>query len=170
MRAAAIISILCVALTAPAFADNDKDKGHGQGHGGPKVERNDNDQGHGNGAAVVAPRQVVIIDRDRDIVRTYYSREFAAGNCPPGLAKKNNGCLPPGQANRAWAVGQSLPPEIVSQPMPRELWTQLTPPPAGYEYARVDDNIVLMSIANRTIAGMLAASIRQLVSESAQRG
>ena len=99
--------------------------------------------------------QIVIIDRDRDTVRTYYRKEFAAGNCPPGLAKKNNGCLPPGQANRAWVVGQSLPPEIVYQPMPRELWTQLTPPPAGYEYARVDDNIVLISTATRIIAGML---------------
>jgi Ni/Co efflux regulator RcnB len=157
MRTAAIalIFVLCAALTAPAFADNDKDKGHGQGHGGPKVERNDNDQGHGNGAVVAAPRQVVIIDRDRDTVRTYYRREFAAGNCPPGLAKKNNGCLPPGQANKTWVVGQPLPPGIVYQPMPRELWSQLTPPPPGYEYARVDDNIVLISTANRIIAGLL---------------
>ena len=157
MRAASIafISVLCAALTAPAFADNDKDKGHGQGHGGPKVEKNDNDQGHGNGAVVAAPRQIVIIDRDRDTVRTYYRREFAAGNCPPGLAKKNNGCLPPGQANKTWAVGQPLPPEIVYQPMPRELWSQLTPPPPGYEYARVDDNIVLISTATRMIAGLL---------------
>ena len=34
-----------------------------------------------------------------------------AGNgkaCPPGLARKNNGCLPPGQA-RKFAVGQRLP-------------------------------------------------------------
>ena len=41
--------------------------------------------------------------------------------------------------------------------MPRELWRQLTPPPPGYDYARVDDNIVLMSTANRTIAGMLGS-------------
>jgi Ni/Co efflux regulator RcnB len=151
----AVVSILCAALTAPASADNDKDKGHGHGHGGPKVERNDNDQGHGNGAVAITPQQIVIIDRDRDTVRTYYRNEFVAGNCPPGLAKMNNGCLPPGQANRAWAVGQSLPPEIIYQPMPRGLWTQLTPPPPGYEYARVDNNIVLLSTATRVIAGML---------------
>ena len=156
MRAVSIafLAILCAALTAPAFADNDKDKGHGQGHGGPKAEKSDNDQGHGNGAVGVAPGQIAIIDRDRDTVRTYYRREFVAGNCPPGLAKKNNGCLPPGQANKAWVVGQSPPPEFV-QPMPHELWSQLTPPPAGYQYARVDNNIVLISTATRTIAGML---------------
>ena len=27
-------------------------------------------------------------------------------NCPPGLAKKHNGCLPPGQARKRYNVGQ----------------------------------------------------------------
>jgi hypothetical protein len=31
------------------------------------------------------------------------------GNCPPGLAKKGNGCLPPGQAKKLFAVGEALP-------------------------------------------------------------
>jgi hypothetical protein len=31
----------------------------------------------------------------------------AWGNsCPPGLAKKNNGCLPPGQAKKMYNIGQ----------------------------------------------------------------
>jgi len=30
----------------------------------------------------------------------------AHGSCPPGLAKKDNGCLPPGQAKKAYNVGQ----------------------------------------------------------------
>jgi hypothetical protein len=30
----------------------------------------------------------------------------ARGNCPPGLAKKNNGCTPPGQAKKLYNVGQ----------------------------------------------------------------
>jgi hypothetical protein len=30
----------------------------------------------------------------------------ARGNCPPGLAKKRNGCLPPGQAKKMFNVGQ----------------------------------------------------------------
>lgn len=33
---------------------------------------------------------------------------YGVGGCPPGLAKKNNGCLPPGQA-RKLAVGQRMP-------------------------------------------------------------
>ena len=31
------------------------------------------------------------------------------GGCPPGLAKKNNGCLPPGQAKKLYNVGQRFP-------------------------------------------------------------
>jgi hypothetical protein len=31
------------------------------------------------------------------------------GGCPPGLAKKNNGCLPPGQAKKLYNTGQRFP-------------------------------------------------------------
>jgi hypothetical protein len=30
----------------------------------------------------------------------------ARGTCPPGLARKDNGCMPPGQAKRQYNVGQ----------------------------------------------------------------
>ena len=161
----AVLSVLCAALVSPASADNDKGKGNS--HGGPNAGKHDNDHGRGDnddrgnsgGTAfdhrAVPYQQIVIVDRDRDKVRTYYRTEYAAGRCPPGLAKKNNGCLPPGQVNRAWTVGQPLPPQIVHEPMPRALSTQLTPPPHGYEYARVADDIVLMSTATRVIAGSL---------------
>ena len=29
--------------------------------------------------------------------------------CPPGLAKKHNGCMPPGQAKKLYRVGQRFP-------------------------------------------------------------
>lgn len=162
----ALVSLLCAALVSPASAENDKD--HGHGHGGGKSEKFENDHGRGNGGrvfeqgTVIVPQQVVvpyqqivIVDRDRDMVRTFYRNEYSAGRCPPGLAMKNNGCLPPGQVNNAWVVGRQLPPEIVYYPMPRELYTQLTPPPYGYEYVRVDNNILLIATATRLIAGML---------------
>jgi hypothetical protein len=34
---------------------------------------------------------------------------YGIGGCPPGLAKKNNGCLPPGQAKKLYGVGQRFP-------------------------------------------------------------
>src|SRR5688572_18550067 len=33
----------------------------------------------------------------------------ASQGCPPGLAKKRNGCLPPGQARKLYRVGQRIP-------------------------------------------------------------
>jgi hypothetical protein len=30
---------------------------------------------------------------------------YGAAGCPPGLAKKGNGCLPPGQAKKLYGVG-----------------------------------------------------------------
>jgi hypothetical protein len=31
------------------------------------------------------------------------------GGCPPGLAKKHTGCMPPGQAKKLYNVGQRFP-------------------------------------------------------------
>ncbi len=41
-------------------------------------------------------------------------------SCPPGLAAKNNGCLPPGQAKKLYTVGEILP-----EGVPYELITDL---------------------------------------------
>jgi hypothetical protein len=34
---------------------------------------------------------------------------YGAGGCPPGLAKKHNGCMPPGQARKLYRTGQRFP-------------------------------------------------------------
>jgi hypothetical protein len=34
---------------------------------------------------------------------------YGMGGCPPGLAKKNNGCMPPGQAKKLYNIGQRFP-------------------------------------------------------------
>ncbi len=143
----ALVSVLCAAMISPALADNDKNKGQGQGRDNANM---------GRGAATGPQgQQIVIYDRDRDTVRTWYRNEYVAGRCPPGLAKKNNGCLPPGQAKRMWNMGESLPRQVAYYPIPRELYAQLTPPPYGYQYVRVDNDILLMMTATRLIAGVL---------------
>lgn len=45
----------------------------------------------------------------RGIVTTSNGRLYALGargSCPPGLAKRNNGCMAPGQAKKLYNVGQ----------------------------------------------------------------
>ncbi|MEO6225518.1 MAG: hypothetical protein ABIO80_06675 [Sphingomicrobium sp.] len=34
---------------------------------------------------------------------------YGTGGCPPGLAKKNNGCMPPGKVRKLYNVGQRYP-------------------------------------------------------------
>ena len=105
-------------------------------------------------AVVVPYQQIVIVDRDRNVVRTYYRSEYAAGRCPPGWEKEKQRLHAAGgeQGVGHWPAPAA---QIVYEPMPRVLWTQLTPPPYGYEYVRVADDIVLMSTATRVIAGLL---------------
>src|SRR3546814_5790035 len=47
-------------------------------------------------------------DNDRMAVRDYYADLGHRGRCPPGLAKKHDRCMPPGQAKR-WEIGRPLP-------------------------------------------------------------
>ena len=145
---ALVIPALLIGLASPVWADKDKDnKGKGKhGHG---------DRG-GGPAVVVQPVRVVVPDRDRAIVYQYYRTEFSAGRCPPGLAKKGNGCLPPGQAKKQlWVVGQPLPPAVLYEPVPRAVVQQLGPVPPGYDYVRVDNDVLLMDMTNRMVADVV---------------
>jgi Ni/Co efflux regulator RcnB len=128
------LALIAVLAIAPATAkDKDKDKGkHGSSHA--------EDQDHGKHFG----------DHDRVAIRTYYVEAGRSGHCPPGLAKKNNGCLPPGQAKK-WVVGQPLPPTVVYAPLPTALVVQLTPPPSGYRYVRVAGDILMISVGTRLV-------------------
>ena len=141
LTGSAIGAVLAISMAAAALADNDKakDKSKGKGH----------DKG--------APTVLVFNDHDRDEVHRYWVDTFGRGNCPPGLAKKHNGCLPPGQAKKRYAVGQPLPAAIVVQPLPPVLVTRLGPPPAGYQYAVIDGDVVKLAIGTRLVVDAITA-------------
>jgi hypothetical protein len=138
--------------------------GPGQGRGqGPDKDQSPGNPGQGVAGAVpgggpnpASAPAVIVTDRDRTAIYGYYQPLYTAGNCPPGLAKKNNGCLPPGQAKKLWAIGQPLPTSVAFYPLPGPLLGQLTPAPAGYQYVRVANDILLMAIGTRLIAGAVA--------------
>jgi len=139
---ALVIPALLLGLASPAWADKDRHKGKGKhGHRGPVI--------------VVQPIRVVVPDRDRVVVYRYYRSEFSAGRCPPGLVRQRNGCLPPGQAKKLHVIGQPLPPAVVPRPVPPVVTQQLAPAPAGHEYVRVDDDVILMEKANRIVADIV---------------
>ena len=119
--------------------------GDDRGRGGPKAARADNDdrgqdKARGNASAKVkdAPK-VKVVDRDdnrgkdarilkdrgRDddvrIVRRDFDNGIFRGRglidgCPPGLDKKDNGCMPPGQVKNL--LGARLPDKLTSAMVP----------------------------------------------------
>ena len=102
---------------------------------------------------------VVFADRDRDVVRTYWVETYGRGNCPPGLAKKNRLCMPPGQYKKRYVVGRPLATSVVVRPLPPVLVTRLGPLPVGYEYVEVDGDILKLAVGTRLVADAIEAII-----------
>ncbi|MGE3713111.1 MAG: hypothetical protein AB7F82_01100 [Alphaproteobacteria bacterium] len=117
----------------------------GKAHGQAKQEMREYDKHHGRdqGRALLT-----FYDDDRVIIRNYLHDNYAR-NCPLGLAKKNNGCLPPGQAKKMYRVGYPL--EVAWNPMPDVLLDRLHPAPHGYRYVMVDRDVLLIGEASKKV-------------------
>jgi Ni/Co efflux regulator RcnB len=166
-RTLAILAASCIAAAAPAFAKNDGDHpGKGGGKGAQKqAEKAEKHAAKADKHAAKEREKAAkwnhkagkhkdsddvrvgafFNDDHRNRARTYYTTTYAGGKaCPPGLAKKNNGCMPPGQAKK-FAVGQPLPAGTVYYGVPQPVLVQLPPVPVGYRYVRIGNDIVLLS-------------------------
>ena len=93
--------------------------------------------------AVLPAPTIVFTEKQRASAQSWYADQGKA--CPPGLAKKKNGCLPPGQAKKRYAVGQPLPATIVLQPLPTDLSRRVGVAPPGYIYAQVDGDLLKLA-------------------------
>ena len=122
-----VAALLAAVVAVPALAD----KGGG-GRGKQDDDRAVRVERHHD-----RDDRVVLLDRD----------DHRA--CPPGLAKKHNGCLPPGQAKKQdrVVVGEAVPPGAVYV-IPQRVRSTLPPPPYGYRYAVVNNQVVLVSDRN----------------------
>ena len=93
--------VAAMASAAPAYAKK------GQGQGAHKAQKHQRQSG-----------EFDRYDRerlfDRGLARQFGDR---ARGCPPGLAKKNNGCLPPGQAKKR-GIGDRLPSYLAGYNVP----------------------------------------------------
>ena len=144
----AALAIATSLACAPAAADPPQwAKGKGKGHEGSEDREDRGHAQHGDHFG----------DRHRVVVREYYEDEFRRGRCPPGLAKKHNGCMPPGQAKK-WQMGRPLPPDIVYYEVPQPLVVQIGAPPPGYRYVRVASDILMIAVGT----GIVAAAIQDL--------
>jgi len=133
-------------------APHDDNDDHGE-----RQQRDDDQSSSRDRVKSKARSQVHFRDQHRKTTHDYYKKQFGRGNCPPGLAKKDNGCMPPGQAKK-WPIGRVLPREVTYYEVPSALVLRFGPPPPGYHYVRVENEILLIAIAT----GMIVDAIRDL--------
>jgi Ni/Co efflux regulator RcnB len=114
-------------------------------------------KGKGKSSERASDHRAHFEDRHRVVVREYYVQEYRSGHCPPGLRKKHNGCMPPGQAKK-WKKGRPLPREVIYYEVPPALVVQIGTPPPGYRYVRVASDILMIAIGT----GMVIDAIQDL--------
>lgn len=131
-----LIAACAVADAASAKPDHAKHKGGKSAHSDYRGGGHDDD------------KVLISLGDDRvhsiaDRLRPYYAKK-----CPPGLAKKHNGCLPPGHAH-GYRVGAPLPGGY--WPVPDDVVVLLPRAPYGAKYVWVDKDILLISEATKKV-------------------
>jgi hypothetical protein len=139
-----VAGIFVIALTGNALAA-ERGRGHDRGH---------DDRGSRGSSAVSI--NVQIGDMNRAVIQDYYRSSMGGGRCPPGLAKKHNGCMPPGQAKK-WKKGYRLPRDVVFYDLPPDLAVRVDVP-AGYRLVRAASDILMIAVGT----GMVIDAIEDL--------
>lgn len=158
------LRIVSLAIASLLFAGSGftKDKGDDQDNGGGK-HGNKHSQKEDKKAEKKAEKRereeikqgAYFNDQQRTFAREYYTTTYKDGKrCPPGLAKKNNGCLPPGQV-RNWIVGEPVPRNVIVYPVAQPVIRMLPPAPVGYRYERIGGDIVLVQQQNNIIVDII---------------
>lgn len=146
MRMAVVCALAAAFAGQQALADKPSWAGSGKGN-------SDHAKGKGKGGGGKGDARYDgwrFEDRHRVAVHEYYVKEYKAGHCPPGLAKKHNGCMPPGQAKK-WRIGHPLPRDVIFYDLPPALVVQLGTPPSGYRYVRVASDILLIAVGTAMV-------------------
>ena len=157
--ALAIASLLMAGSAIAKKDGDDYDKGgnkHGQKHESKNEKREDKAEKKAEKRQREDIKQGAYFnDQQRTFARQYYTTTYSNGKrCPPGLAKKNNGCLPPGQV-RNLAVGQPVPTNVTVYSVAQPVIRMLPPAPVGYRYARIGGDIVLVQQQNNIIVDII---------------
>jgi Ni/Co efflux regulator RcnB len=151
-----------LAFSLPVLADKPSSNGN-QGNGSKhykkdkgKQKENGKDYSHFQNDDV-SNGNIYFTNQQRTVIGNYYREEYHSGHCPPGLAKKNNGCMPPGQTKK-WRRGYHLPKDVVYYDLPSTIVIQLGGPPEGHRYIRVASDILLIAVGT----GMIVDAIQDL--------
>ena len=160
-----IISLSFTFLPGPVGAEKPSGTGHGKSHKNEakSMENKNTGQGKaeqgkaGESGGVERGGHGYFTEQQRSFIHDYYADEYRKGDCPPGLAKKHNGCMPPGQAKK-WGIGKRLPSDVIFYDLPPSILVQLGPAPSQHKFVRVAQDILLIAVGT----GMVVDAIEDL--------
>ena len=160
-----VVALLAVLMwvAGPAVAEKPNGNGKGNKHGGKKEYSSPQDEpkgkshSHSGKGGKGGGYENYFAGKDRGPIDQYYVEQFQGGKCPPGLAKKGNGCRPPGQAKK-WKLHEPLPSDVIFYEVPTQVSVHLGVPPAGHRYVRVAQDILLIA----TGTGMVVDAMQDL--------
>ena len=138
--------VLAGLIALPAAASAEKGS-HGNKARGAKAHGKA--KSHDSGATAGVELRFSV--RQRDSVRVWFGESYGRGKCPPGLAKKKNGCLPPGHSKKRYTVGLPLPPGLPRLPPPPALLARIGPPPPGHEFVMLDGDLVQLAVGTALV-------------------
>lgn len=148
--AALAVALMLALSPLGALAEKGGKHNNGKGNNGHK-------NGDGGGSSVSV--EFRFGDSDRRAVQEYYQSPARGKGCPPGLAKKGNGCMPPGQAKK-WARGRPLPHDLVVYDLPPDLRYRLPPPPAGHRYVQLGADVLMIAIGTSMVVDAIEDMVR----------
>jgi hypothetical protein len=116
---------------------------------------------HTEGVGTAGPRNNMpdgrISQQDAVAIKDYYLSLAANGRCPSGSLPGGAGCTPLGPLG-GWVVGQPMPPNVLPEPLPRELAARLMPS-AGLQYLRHGGDVLLVVSGSDIVAGGMAIPV-----------
>jgi Ni/Co efflux regulator RcnB len=139
-----LVAFACAFISASALAG----KPEWAGKGGKQHEKES--QSHEQRSEQEVHIGGYFVEEQRAHAHEYYGKHYKGKKCPPGLAKKHNGCQPPGYAKK-WTKGQPLDRTVVFYPVPQAVVLTMGPPPSGYQYVRVSNDILIIAIGTRLV-------------------
>ena len=159
------LAFSAVFVASPALADKpSKAGGKGAENRNEKETQGKQKQGKGHDRGVYGEEDGHGVEasqyfskESRISIHKYYGDKFRSGRCPPGLAKKNNGCMPPGQAKK-WMIGRPLPRDVIFYDLPPEVLVQLGPVPSRHRFVRVASDILMIAVGT----GMVVDAIEDI--------
>lgn len=136
-----VVSALAVLMAVPAISTPAQAQPQYQNSDRDRDGRNDRDGRY---------------DRDRYERRDYRDSYYVIDGRRYERVRGPAWRAPPGYYQRAWARGQRLPVEYRRVVVRDYRAYHLAPPPRGYHYVRVDNDVVLTAIASGIIGGVVA--------------